>query len=316
MIGSIVIFISGVVILNICTRFLISGSKSIAYRLNVPKIFGLLLIVAISVSIPEFAVSMNAMARGNVDLVLGVIFGSCFINSLLILGVSSFNKPLCVKNNTINKELPLYLLCTGVLFVLFHDIEISKASFNQITRNDGVVIVLFFFIFLYYLISYTSKNSDIKNKKPKYSLGISIVLIIIGLAGIVLGSEYIVSNSIILTELLGMSEKLFAMTFVSFAVSIPEVVSCVKLFNKGEQDYLIGNMITSNIFNICIALGIPILIYGSIATTSFSIYDFISLMCSGLVLFVVAKTNNTITKKQGLMMILIFIIYYLWLFLK
>lgn len=313
---SILLFILGFVVLNICTRFLISGAKSVAYASNVPKVFGLILVIAISVSIPEFAISINALANGNVDLMIGLILGSCMINTFLILGISSIYKPLKVNNSIIKSALPLYLLCSAVFFVLFHDKEISQASINQITRNDGIVILLFFCIFLYYLISYTSKTMDQSKKKPKYSNGMSILLVTVGIAGIVIGSAFVVATTPYIVDKIGCSEKIFAMTVISLGTSIPEIISAIKLFKKGEQDYLIGNIISSNIFNVCAVFGIPVLIYGSITTSSFSLIDFIVLMGSGLLLFIFAETKKTITKTQGLIMILVFVVYYCWMIMK
>lgn len=155
-----------------------------------------LTIVAFGTSSPEFAVSMSALASGNTDIVLGNVIGSNILNILLILGVAAVITPITIKDNTVKKELPLTLLISILLVVLFLDISLGNGTINQITRADGIVILLFFSVFLYYLITLAKqKKTSIEEEKPQFKLGKSLLLVLIGLVGIIFGSDLVVDNA-------------------------------------------------------------------------------------------------------------------------
>ena len=151
MFWNILLLIIGFIALIKGADIFVDGASSTAQNFKVPKMLIGLTIVAFGTSAPEFAVSMSALASGNSDMVLGNVIGSNILNILLILGVAAMIKPIAVKDNTVKKELPLVILISTLLVVLFLDTFFSGASANQITRSDGIVIILFFSIFLYYL---------------------------------------------------------------------------------------------------------------------------------------------------------------------
>ena len=131
----------------------VDGASSTASNFNVSKMLIGLTIIAFGTSAPEFAVSMKALASKSTDMVLGNVFGSCILNSLLILGVAAVIKPVKIKDNTVKKELPLCMLISTLLVVLFLDVKLSNSSSNMISRGDAFAILLFFSVFVYYLVS-------------------------------------------------------------------------------------------------------------------------------------------------------------------
>lgn len=315
MILNILLLIVGFCLLIKGADIFVDGASSTAQNFKVSKMLIGLTIIAFGTSAPEFAVSMSALASGSTDMVLGNVIGSCITNSLLILGIAAIIRPVKVKTNTVKKELPLCLLFSTALVVLFLDIELGNGITNQITRADGLIILLFFSIFLYYLISLTKQKKALPDdEKPKFKLWKSLLFVIIGLAGIIFGSNLVVDNATSIAKILGLSERLIALTIIAVGTSLPELVTTIVSAKKGEQDLLIGNIIGSNIFNICVVLGIPVVIYGSITPSSFQTIDLIMLVMSSFMLFVFAETKKTITRWQGYIMLAAYLIYYIVVF--
>lgn len=315
MILNVVLLIVGFCLLIKGADIFVDGASSTAQNFKVSKMLIGLTIIAFGTSAPEFAVSMSALASGSTDMVFGNVVGSCILNSLLILGVAAVIRPVKVKDNTVKKELPLCLLFSTALVVLFLDVQLAEGVTNSITRSDGLIILLFFCIFLYYLISLTKQKKELtEDEKPKFKLWKSLLFVLIGLGGIILGSDLVVNNASDIAKNIGLSERVIALTVIAFGTSLPELVTTIVSAKKGEQDLLIGNIIGSNIFNICVVLGIPVVIFGTISPTSFQMLDLILLILSSFMLWLFAETKRTITRWQGITMLLVFAIYYVLVF--
>ena len=321
MIISILLLIVGFVLLIKGADLFVDGASSTAANLKVPKILIGLTIVAFGTSAPEFAVSMQALASRSTDMVLGNVIGSCILNILLILGIAAMIMPIKIKNNTVKKELPIALLISTLLAVLMLDIKLNNSTINQITRSDAIVILLFFSVFLYYLINLARKKEVEETKeekkleeKPKHNMIKSLLFVGVGLAGIIIGSDFVVHNATYIAQTIGISERVISLTIIALGTSLPELVTTIVSAGKGEQDLLLGNIIGSNIFNICVVLGIPVAIFGTITPKSFSTLDIIALVGSSLILFIFAITKKTITRFEGLLMFIAFIVYYVLIF--
>lgn len=311
---NILLLIVGFVLLIKGADIFVEGASSTAQNFKVSKMLIGLTIVAFGTSAPEFAVSMSALASGSTDMVLGNVIGSNILNILLILGVAAAMKPITIRDNTVKKELPLTLLISTLLVVLFLDIRLGNGSINQITRADGIVILLFFSVFLYYLITLAKQKKKSKDEKPPFKLGKSLLFVLIGLGGIVLGSDLVVDNASSIAKILGISERVISLTIIAFGTSLPELVTTIVSAKKGEQDLLVGNIIGSNIFNICVVLGIPIVIFGGITPSSFQMIDLLVLVGSALLLFIFSETSKRITKVEGYLMLISFVFYYTFIF--
>ncbi len=293
----------------------VDGASSTAQNFKVSKILIGLTIVAFGTSAPEFAVSMNALASSNSDMVLGNVIGSCILNILLILGVGAVIKPIKIKDNTVKKELPLALLISTLLTVLMLDTVLGNGTVNQITRSDAIVILLFFTVFLYYLITLAKqKKEKNEDETPPFRLGKSLLYVVIGLAGVVIGSDIVVDNASSIANIVGLSERVISLTIIAFGTSLPELVTTIVSSKKGEQDLLLGNIIGSNIFNICIVLGVPVALYGTLNIASFQVIDLLMLVGSALVLFLFATINRIISRGEGMFMLTLFTVYYLLVF--
>ncbi len=315
MILNILLLIIGFVLLIKGADFFVDGASSTAQNFKVSKMLIGLTIIAFGTSAPEFAVSIQSLANGSTDMLLGNVIGSNIINVLLILGVAAVIHPIKIKENTVQKELPLCLLISMLLVVLFLDIKLANGIVNEITRSDAIVILLFFTVFLYYLFSLARKKKEDKDdEKPPFKLGKSLLLVGFGLVGIIIGSNMVVNNATSIATKIGLSERLIALTIIAFGTSLPELVTTIVSSKKGEQDLLLGNIIGSNIFNACVVLGIPVALFGTITPGSFNYIDLIVLIGSSMLLFIFAETKRTITRLEGILMLLVFIAYYIIVF--
>lgn len=315
MILNIILLIVGFILLIKGADLFVDGASSTAQNFKVSKMLIGLTIIAFGTSAPEFAVSMQALTKGSTDMVLGNVIGSNILNILLILGIAAVIHPINIKDNTVKKELPLCLLISTLVVVLFLDIKLANGIVNEITRSDAIVILLFFTVFIYYLISLVrQKRESNEEEKPKFKLGKSLLLVVVGLVGIILGSDFVVNNASEIATKLGLSERIISLTIIAFGTSLPELVTTIVSSKKGEQDLLLGNIIGSNIFNICVVLGIPVAIFGTVTPGGFNTIDLVLLIFSSFLLFIFAETKRTITKIEGYLMLLVFIIYYVLVF--
>ena len=315
MIVNILLLIVGFVLLIKGADVFVDGASSTARNFKVSKMLIGLTIVAFGTSAPEFAVSMSALSSGSTDMVLGNVIGSCILNILLILGVAAIIKPLKIHDNTVKKEMPLALLISTLLVVLMLDTKLGNGVINQVTRSDAIVILLFFTIFLYYLITLAKqkKNEEDDTDKP-LKLWKALLFVSLGLTGIIFGSDLVVDNASSIAKILGVSERVISLTIIAFGTSLPELVTTIVSSRKGEQDLLLGNIIGSNIFNICVVLGIPVAIFGTLTPNSFSYIDLVMLVSSAVILFLFSHTKRTVSRLEGILMLIIFATYYTLVF--
>lgn len=316
MILQILILIFGFILLIKGADIFVDGASSTARNFKVSKMLIGLTIVAFGTSAPEFAVSVKALISNNSDMVLGNVIGSNITNILLILGIAAVICPIKIKDNTVKKELPLCILLSIMLIFSFLDVKLDSSSINEVSRSDGLVILFAFFIFIYYTIT-LAKNRKIEEETgdiKTFSLPKSLILVLLGLIGIILGSNLVVDSASKIAESIGVSQRVISLTIVAFGTSLPELVTTIISAKKKEQDLMVGNIIGSNIFNIGVVLALPVSMFGKITASSFSYLDLIFLVLSPIMLMIFSKTDKTITKKNGIVMLITFAIYYTLVF--
>jgi len=304
----------GFVIIIVSSGILVDAASSVAIKLRVPKILIALTIVAFGTCMPELAISFNSIMGGNGDVALANVIGSCIINIVLVIGVAAIARPIRVKTETIKKQLPLLLVVTTVFsqILLFSFVK-SDQVFHRI---GGIMLVGLFGIFCYYIYKIFKKTkSDNKNDEPKYSFGLAIFLVILTLFLIAVSSNLVVEKAVIVASLIGVSEKVITMFVIVIGTSLPELVMTVTSAKRREFDFALGNIIGTNIFNICIVLGLPVSIFGSIQIMDFSMIDVIAVMLSVLMLYFFSKSDKKLTKIEGILMLAIFIMYYTYIIL-
>lgn len=310
MIIYITLLIIGFIVLIKGADIFVDGASSVAGNFKVSKMLIGLTIVAFGTSAPEFAVSVKSLLSGSGDMVLGNVIGSNILNILLILGVSSMFHSLKVKDNTVKKELPITLLMTAIFIVLLSDRLFDKGFNNTFTRSDGIVIILFFLVFVYYLIKMARNKID-KSQDEKYmSMKKAILFTILGIAGIIIGSNLVVENASAIARTIGISESMVALTIVALGTSLPELVTSITATRKGEYDIAIGNVVGSNIFNIGMVIGVPIAIFGGIQQFSINYIDLITMIISAFLLFIFSYNDRKISKFEGSIFLIMFVTYY------
>ena len=309
MLIQIILLIVGFVVLIKGADIFVDGASSIAGNFKVSKILIGLTIVAFGTSAPEFAVSVKSIVSGNYDIVFGNVIGSNILNILLILGISSLFHSLSVKNNTVKKELPITMLITTLFSVLLLDSVFDNTK-NAFTRSDGIILILFFSVFIYYLISLARNKIDEKQTEEYMSLTKSFAFTIVGIISIVLGSNVVVDSASKIALTMGVSQKLISLTIIALGTSLPELVTSVTATKKGEFDIAIGNVVGSNIFNIGLVIGLPVAIFGGTNHIGFNIIDLVVMLVSAILLFLFSFKDHKITKKEGLVFLCLFIIYY------
>lgn len=299
--------------------YFVEGASKIAQSLRVSPLLIGLTIVAFGTSAPEASVSFIAAFEGNSDVAIGNVVGSNIFNITLILGVTALVFPLMVQSETIRKEIPFALLGSVALLLLISDMQLQSLDSNLITRTEGIMLLLFFAIFLYYIFEVARKDrlnteenlTDIANvSKVKNS-----ILTIGGLAAIVFGGNLVVENSVEIALSLGMSETLVGLTIVAVGTSLPELVTSVTAALKKQVDIALGNIIGSNIFNIFFILGTSATI--SPLTVDSKIFSDVWLMIVVTVLLMIlARTKYKISKMEGSVLAVIYIVYVIYIILR
>ena len=315
MVLNIILLIIGFVILIKGADLFVDGASNIALNFKVSKMLIGLTIVAFGTSAPEFAVSVKGLLSGSFDIVLGNVIGSNILNILLILGVAAMIHPLVVKSNTVKKELPITLLITALFAVLLSDNLFDKSMSNNFTRGDGIVLILFFLVFIYYLINLMRNKVEESTDEKVLSLPKSFLYTFVGLVMIILGSNFVVDSASYLAKAFGVSERIISLTIIALGTSLPELVTSVMATKKGEYDIAIGNVVGSNIFNIGIVIGLPVTILGGISKIAFSYIDLIVMVVTALMLYLFSKNDYKISKREGLSFLILFVVYYSYVIL-
>lgn len=314
---SIVSILLGFVLLIKGAGFLVDGAAAIAKRLKISDLVIGLTIVAFGTSAPELVVSLISAAHGSSDLVLGNIIGSNLSNTLLILGVAAIIYPLTVKVGTSYREIPLCILATLALTILVNDFVLVGQPLSFLSRADGLILLLFFAIFLYYTFGISKVSGDTGEKldlEKKQKTWKSIVLIIGGLIGLTVGGKLIVSGAVDIATLFGLSEYLIGLTILAIGTSLPELATAVVAALKKREEIAIGNILGSNIFNIFGILGITSLVSPVTFNTSLN-FDVLLLLGVTvlLFLFMFIGKKHTLAKVEGSIFCLIYAAYIVFL---
>lgn len=254
MLLQIAFLLGGLLLILFGANWLVDGSSSIAKRFGISEFVIGLTIVGIGTSSPEMVVSFLSAFQGKADMAVGNIVGSNIFNTLMILGVTALIAPLAITKSNLKKDIPLNIIVSTLLIILGLNFTIFGIGSDQISRIDGAILLL---IFVWYLwSSFRSDSGDSEGEGIKeYRIGISIVLIIAGLAGLIFGGRVFVNAATELAKAFGVSDKFIAITVMAAGTSMPELATCVVAALKGRGQLALGNVLGSNISNILLILG-------------------------------------------------------------
>lgn len=285
----------------------VDGSSSIAKHMKIPSVIVGLTIVAMGTSAPEASVSITAAIAGNSDISLGNIVGSNIFNFLVVIGVSAMIFPIISHKDIIKRDLWWNLGITGLLLVLMLD--------NKIGRIDGIILLLGMALYLFVVIRNALKNRTEESKEDLISVPKSIIFMIIGLAAIICGGNFVVDNASIIAKSLGLSETLIGLTIVAIGTSLPELVTSITAAKKKEAGIALGNAVGSNIFNILFILG------ASSALTPINVapelfIDTIILIAVGIMIFIFAYTGKKTNRTEGIICTLLYVAYTAYIIIR
>lgn len=298
----IVLLLVGFVFLIKGSDFFVDGASSIASILRIPTIIVGLTIVAMGTSTPEAAVSITSSLTGSNAMAISNVIGSNLFNILMIIGIAALLSELLMEKDVLNFDLP-FLVGITILWTVFIIIG------WDITNIEGVILLIILIAYISYLVYTTRKSGGAKEvEKPKFSLPKSIILILVGLAGIVLGGDLVVDSASAIAIALGMSETLVGLTIVAIGTSLPELVTSLTALKKGENQLVIGNVIGSNIYNILFVLGASSAI-SAIPLDSSMLIDVVFMIFVTILCFIFGKTQDKYDKKEGAILVSLFVVY-------
>jgi cation:H+ antiporter len=303
---------------------LVDGASAIARKFKVSDLVIGLTIVSFGTSAPELVVNLIASFEGNAGLAIGNILGSNIANILLILGIAALIAPMGVQQNTVYKEIPFSLLAAVVLAILANDALLHIAPdqgvvdvANLLGRGDGLILLSFFIIFLYYIYGLMRGGEDLpvagmdEDAPPDMSTLRASVYVLIGLCGLFLGGDWIVDGAILISRKLGLSDALIGIAIVGVGTSLPEVAASATAAYRGKADVAVGNVVGSNIFNIYWVLGLSSLIrpipYDAAGINGDLLMTIFASLC--LLLFLWARPPFRLHRGRGTLFLLMYATY-------
>lgn len=312
------LLIAGLLILVKASDIFVEAASSLAIKLRVPKTLIALTIAAFGTCVPELFISFNSIAEHSYDITLANVIGSCVVNILLIVGVATIINPITLKEKIVKNELPLLTIISGVFFILMNDRLFGRKE-NGLSRQDAVILICAFICFLIYLVfAYIHNKPKPRGRPPKakYKLGKAIILITVSLIAIAIASDMVVDNAVIVAEKIGISQKFITMTAIVIGTSLPELVMTITAAKKGEFELAVGNIIGTNIFNICIVLGLPTLIFGGFSSSAFNFIDMLAVIIAAASYYIFGYSNKKLSRAEGVIMVSIFAVYYIYVILS
>ena len=294
----------------------VEGSSSIAKHFHVPSLIIGMTIVAMGTSLPETAVSVTASIAGSNALAVSNAVGSNIFNLMVVIGVCAVLTPVAVQKNSLKIDIPFSMICALLLLVLGHDRM-------MLTRVNGLILIVLFAFFILYMIrsaqhSMNNEDSEFAAEAAEMkvmSVPKSLIFIVIGIAGITLGSDWVVDGAKTIASAFGISENLIGLTIVAFGTSLPELMTSIVAARKNEVDMALGNAVGSNIFNILMVLGIASAL-SPIAFIQENIIDIIILVGFSFIVWLMAWTKHRLDKLEGLAMILLYAGYVVYICIR
>ncbi|MCI8752985.1 MAG: calcium/sodium antiporter [Lachnospiraceae bacterium] len=308
-----IFLIAGFILLIKGADFFVEGSSSVAKRLRVPSLIIGMTIVAMGTSFPECSVSINASIAGSNGLAISNAVGSNIFNLMVVCGFCTLFCPLAVDKGTLKKEFPFSIIVALIL--------LAFGSAGMVLGHiDGIILTLVFAIFLYWMVMSAKKARAGGNQADGDDYEIipvwkCIFYILGGIIAIIIGGDVVVDSASKIAAQFGMSDNLIGLTVVAFGTSLPELVTSVVAAKKNEVDMALGNVIGSNIFNILLVLGVAAAI-SPVAFVMENIVDIVVLVVMSLIVWWFAWSKQKITRGEGIIMLLMYAIYVVYICIR
>ncbi len=303
--AQILLLILGIVVVLKSADWLTNGAVGLATRLEIPQIVIGLTIVAIGTSMPEFFVSTVSAIKGTPDLAVGNIVGSNIFNVLLIVGVAAIVAPITIQRATVRRDIPIAIVASVMLAIMMFD--------DIMSRLDALILFIAFIAFIWITLRDSKKVSH-EGSSSNETIGAkkSVFLIVIGLVGLVLGSNVFVDNASSLAHAWGISDAIIGLTIVAGGTSLPELATSAVAAKKGDSGIAIGNVLGSNVFNILMILGLTGLI-SPMHIQNITYVDMAVMVISMILFWLFSFTKLRVDRWEGCVLIACFIGYITWL---
>lgn len=319
---SIVYLAVGLALILAGANFLTDGASALAKRMGVSDLVIGLTVVAFGTSAPELVISLLSAVEGNPGMAVGNIVGSNIFNILAIIGITAMVRPITVGKSIMANEIPLVILSSAVLLVMGNTPLLDGADVPSITRADGIVLLLFFALFMRYTFAQAHKIPE-PGEDPAAEAGASvmrmglwrsIVYIVGGLAGLIYGGDRFVAGASRIASLMGVSDAVVGLTVVAMGTSLPELATSVAAAMKGRPGIAVGNVIGSCVFNVFMILGLSATVT-PLSLSGIGNADLLTLLGASLLFWITGWIirERTITRGEGTFMTACYIAYTAWL---
>lgn len=308
MIQTLLLLILSLAIVVVCANYLVEGASGIAKKAGMSEFLIGALIVGFGTSMPEFVVSIVGSIEQNSDVSIGNVIGSNIFNAALILGLSALITPIVVTEKNIKKDLPILFLST-VLFI-----GVCKTK-QCVTLYDGILLLIIFLMYVGSSIQSDENDyDDTSYNKPLWKYILWTVLSIIGLS---FGGKLFVDSGVKFGHLVGVSDKVIAITVLAFGTSLPELASCIAAIAKHKSQMALGDIVGSNMFNMMLIIGTASVIH-PISTVNVTVFDYAALSGCTLILLLSQYTKHAgkVNRLDGSLLLILFLAFMTMLFLK
>lgn len=311
----ILLLLVGFVALVIGADKLVEGASALAKKFGIPDIVIGLTIVALGTSAPEVVVNVFSAVSGSTEMALGNVLGSNIFNVLGILGVAALFAPLTVNRNTTWTEIPLSFLASLVLLFVASDVVLDGLTANHVVRSEGWILIGFFMIFIVYNIQVAVANKEQQDlDAPRMKTYLTVLYIVGGLVGLIVGGRLIVDNAVSIAATLGISQRIISLTIVSIGTSLPELATSVMAARRGKTDIAIGNVVGSNILNSFFVLGLTAIISPLHISGDASMDLLVNIVGSALLfVFLFTGKGRKLERWEGILFIAMYVAYLVYL---
>lgn len=305
--AQVLLLIIGIYVVVKAANWLTDGSVGIATRMGIPQIVIGLTIVAMGTSMPEFFVSLMSAISGRPGLAVGNVVGSNIFNALFIVGIAATIAPISILKSTAKRDIPFAIIASAILLLMCTD--------SRISRFDAFALLAMFVVFMVTTVREVKKgqvNATEESTEAKMGTGKASGLILLGLAGLIVGSQVFVDNASAIAHTLGVSDAVIGLTIVACGTSLPELATSTVAARRGNSGIAIGNVLGSNVFNILMILGVTGLIQ-PMNTQGITMVDLTVMVMSMILLWLFSYTKYRIQRWEGAVLTLAFVAYIVYL---
>jgi cation:H+ antiporter len=322
---NLVLFVVGFLMLYYGAGWLVKGSSSLARNLGLtPLVIGLT-VVAFGTSAPEMVVSLVSSIKGKSMIAVGNVIGSNICNIALVLGLSALVHPIRGSWSVIRRDMPIMLGVSLYLLVISLNSKIGRLEGASLL--GGIIV---YTCFNYYIALKESKQKTrhesvafahaVKDIEYITSGSKQLIWIAAGIICVVAGAEILIDAAVAIMKVFGVSEKFIGLTIVALGTSLPELATSVVAALRKEMDISIGNLVGSNVFNMLSVLGAaalakPIQIPGGFVHSGLFI-DYLFMIFVSVLPWLMMRKMQVVTRRDGILLILCYIGYVLYLIIK